>query len=60
MFCEMAVMGNSKEGNFVQRSLAALVQYTPTFVASKFGAEKVLQVIKRRTRLGVDRVKPWN
>ena len=56
----MAVMGNSKEGNFVQRSLAALVQYTPTFVASKFGAEKVLQVITRRTRLGVDRVKPWN
>merc|ERR1712079_225945 len=43
MFCEMAVMGNSKEGNFVQRSLAALVQYTPTFVASRFGAEKVLQ-----------------
>ena len=40
----MVVMGNSKEANFVQRSMAAMVQNTPTFVANKFGIKKVLQV----------------
>merc|ERR1739838_495379 len=43
LFCEMVVMGNSKEANFVQSSLAAMVQYTPTFVANTFGVKKVLQ-----------------
>ena len=40
----MVVMGNSKEGNFVQRSMAAMAHYTPTFVANTFGMKKVLQV----------------
>ena len=39
-------MGNSKEANFVQRSMAAMVHYTPTFVANTFGIKKVLQVTK--------------
>jgi len=43
LFCEMVVMGNSKEANFVQSSLAAMVHYTPTFVANAFGLKKVLQ-----------------
>jgi len=43
LFCEMVVMGNSKEANFVQSSLAAMVHYTPTFVANTFGVKKVLQ-----------------
>ena len=46
LFCEMVVMGNSKEANFVQSSLAAMVHYTPTFVANAFGVKKVLQVNK--------------
>merc|ERR1712172_230030 len=41
--CDMVVMGNSKEANFVQSSLAAMVHYTPTFVANAFGLKKVLQ-----------------
>ena len=41
----MVVMGNSNEANFVQRSMAAMVQYTPTFVANTFGLKKVLKVI---------------
>lgn len=40
----MVVMGNSKEANFVQRSMAAMVHNTPTFVANTFGMKKVLQV----------------
>ena len=47
LFCEMVVMGNSKEANFVQSSLAAMVHYTPTFVANAFGVKKVLQVITK-------------
>lgn len=43
LFCEMVVMGNSKEANFVQSSLAAMVHYTPTFIANTFGVKKVLQ-----------------
>merc|ERR1712147_89138 len=43
LFCEMVVMGNRKEANFVQSSLAAMVHYTPTFVANAFGVKKVLQ-----------------
>merc|ERR1739844_479482 len=43
LFCEMVVMGNSKEANFVQSSLAAMVHYTPTSVANTLGVKKVLQ-----------------
>jgi len=43
LFCEMAVMGGSSDGNYVQRSLAALVQYTPTFLAQRIGVEDVVQ-----------------
>lgn len=46
LFCEMAVMGGSSDGNYVQRSLAALVQYTPTFLAQRIGVEDVVQVQK--------------
>jgi len=43
LFCEMAVMGSSSDGNYVQRSLAALVKYTPTFLAQRIGVEDVVQ-----------------
>merc|ERR1711963_912994 len=43
LFCEMAVMGGSSDGNYVQRSLAALVQYTPTFLAQRIGVDDVVQ-----------------
>merc|ERR1711983_88217 len=43
LFCEMAVLGGSSDGNYVQRSLAALVQYTPTFLAQRIGVEDVVQ-----------------
>ena len=39
-------MGGSSDGNYVQRSLAALVQYTPTFLAHRIGVEDVVQVQK--------------
>merc|ERR1712137_52428 len=48
LFCEMVVMGNSKEANFVQRSMAAMVHYTPTFVANTFGMKKVLQATENK------------
>ena len=40
----MSVMGDSKEGNFVQKVLATIMQYTPDFLSDTVGVKDVFQV----------------
>jgi len=49
LFCEMSVMGDSKEGNFVQKVLATIVQYTPDFLSDTVGVKDVFQASDRRS-----------
>merc|ERR1712113_1382235 len=49
LFCEMTVMGDSKNGNFVQKFLASVVKYTPDFLSDKIGVKDVFQASSRRS-----------
>ena len=43
LLCEMSVMGETEEANSVQRTIARMVQFTPTFLASEIGVNDVLE-----------------
>merc|ERR1712165_678759 len=49
LFCEMTVMGDSKNGNFVQKFLASVVKYTPDFLSDKIGVKDVFQASSTRS-----------
>ena len=44
----MAVMGDSENGNYIQRFMSSVVNYTPTVIAEKAGVEDLFQATTER------------